>query len=328
VTRGNIYLFDVVDVVPQPGKPDTDLKLKLLAKEDVRGAVTSICSIGSQGFLLAAQGQKCMVRGLREDNSILPVAFMDMRYYVHVATSLPGTGLAILGDVFSGLWLVGYSEEPYKLQLLGHDLENPECVAASFLPADKELHIVSSDGDGHLRILQYDPENPKAERGTKLLLRSTFDSGTVPTTMTLLPRTPTSYEAPNQSSSSDRDSDAMAIDTPISPSEQVLITTQEGALALIIPLPEASYRRLSTLQNILLTQLEHPCSLNPRAYRAVETDGVGGRGMIDGELVKRWLHLSSHHKASLADKVGARGVWEVRSDMEMILGRSGLGFLT
>jgi cleavage and polyadenylation specificity factor subunit 1 len=109
VARGAIYIFDIVDVVPQPGVPETDLKLKLLAKEEVKGAVTSLCRIGSQGFLLAAQGQKCMVRGLKEDLSILPVAFMDMKYYVNVVKELAGTGLCILGDAMNGLWFVGYS---------------------------------------------------------------------------------------------------------------------------------------------------------------------------------------------------------------------------
>jgi cleavage and polyadenylation specificity factor subunit 1 len=109
VARGCIYIFDVVDVVPQPGVPETDLKLKLIAKEEVKGAVTSLSRIGSQGFILAAQGQKCMVRGLKEDLSILPVAFMDMKYYVNVAKELPGTGLCILGDAMNGLWFVGYS---------------------------------------------------------------------------------------------------------------------------------------------------------------------------------------------------------------------------
>jgi cleavage and polyadenylation specificity factor subunit 1 len=108
-SRGNIYIFDVVDVVPEPGVPETDLKLKLIAKEEVKGAVTALSQIGSQGFLLAAQGQKCMVRGLKEDLSILPVAFMDMRYYVQVAKELKGTGLCILGDAISGLWFTGYS---------------------------------------------------------------------------------------------------------------------------------------------------------------------------------------------------------------------------
>jgi cleavage and polyadenylation specificity factor subunit 1 len=108
-SRGNIYIFDVVDVVPEPGVPETDLKLKLVAREEVKGAVTALSPIGSQGFLLAAQGQKCMVRGLKEDLSILPVAFMDMRYYVKVAKELKGTGLCILGDAISGLWFTGYS---------------------------------------------------------------------------------------------------------------------------------------------------------------------------------------------------------------------------
>ena len=109
VARGCIYIFDVVDVVPQPGVPETGLKLKLIAREEVKGAVTSLSRIGSQGFMLAAQGQKCMVRGLKEDLSILPVAFMDMKYYVNVAKELPGTGLCILGDAMNGLWFVGYS---------------------------------------------------------------------------------------------------------------------------------------------------------------------------------------------------------------------------
>ena len=107
--RGNIYIFDVVDVMPEAGATEMALKLKVIAKEEVKGAVTAVSGVGSQGFVLAAQGQKCMVRGLKEDLSVLPVAFMDMRYYVQVAKELKSTGLCILGDAMSGLWLVGYS---------------------------------------------------------------------------------------------------------------------------------------------------------------------------------------------------------------------------
>jgi cleavage and polyadenylation specificity factor subunit 1 len=317
-SRGNLYLFDIVDVVPEPDVAETDLKLKLIAKEEVKGAVTAVSEVGSQGFILAAQGQKCMVRGLKEDLTILPVAFMDMRYYVKVAKELKGTGMCILGDGFSGLWLVGYSEEPYKLQLLGRDLHDLDVQAADFLPDGKQLYIVSASGNGGLRVLQYDPENPKTERGTKLLQRSTFNTGSLPTTMTLLPRTPVSSDVAGLPSASHMDVDLNFA------RHQILITTQEGGLALITPLSDQSYRRLSTLQNILMTNLEHPCSLNPRAYRAVETDGVGGLGMIDGSLVLRWQHQSSQHKASMADKIGGT-VWDIRSDVESI---GGAGHLT
>ena len=74
----------------------------------MKGAVTALSEIGSQEFLLVAQGQKCLVRGLKEDGSLLPVAFMDMQCYVTVAKELKGTGLCLTGDVIKGVWLAGY----------------------------------------------------------------------------------------------------------------------------------------------------------------------------------------------------------------------------
>jgi cleavage and polyadenylation specificity factor subunit 1 len=107
--RGCIYIFEIIDVVPEPGKPETNHKLKLFTQEEVKGAVTALSGIGGQGFLIAAQGQKCMVRGLKEDGSLLPVAFMDMQCYVSVIKELKGTGMCIMGDALKGLWFTGYS---------------------------------------------------------------------------------------------------------------------------------------------------------------------------------------------------------------------------
>jgi cleavage and polyadenylation specificity factor subunit 1 len=107
--RGRIYIFEVIDVVPDPARPETNHKLKLITKEEVKGPVTAISGIGGQGFLIAAQGQKCMVRGLKEDCSLLPVAFMDMQCYVSVLKELKGTGMCIMGDALKGLWFTGYS---------------------------------------------------------------------------------------------------------------------------------------------------------------------------------------------------------------------------
>lgn len=111
-SRGCIYVFEVIKVVPDPQKSGTDRKLKLIGKELVKGAVTALSEIGGQGFLVVAQGQKCMVRGLKEDGSLLPVAFMDVQCYVSVVKELKGTGMCIIGDAVKGLWFVGYSVSP------------------------------------------------------------------------------------------------------------------------------------------------------------------------------------------------------------------------
>jgi cleavage and polyadenylation specificity factor subunit 1 len=108
-TRGRVHVFDIINVVPEPDKPETGFKLKSWAKEEVRGAVTALAEIGPQGFLLVAQGQKCLVRGLIEEQKLLPVAFMDVQTFVTTARVLKGTGLFILGDIIKGLWFAGYS---------------------------------------------------------------------------------------------------------------------------------------------------------------------------------------------------------------------------
>ena len=108
-TQGRIYVFDIIEVVPEPDHPGTDRKLKLIAKEEVKGAVTALSEIGTEGFLLAAQGQKCMVRGLKDDGTLLPVAFIDMQCYVSVVKELRETGLCLMGDATKGLWFTGYS---------------------------------------------------------------------------------------------------------------------------------------------------------------------------------------------------------------------------
>lgn len=54
--RGGIYVFEIIEVVPEPGKPETNCKLKLVCREEVKGTVSAIC--GVNGYLLAAQGQK------------------------------------------------------------------------------------------------------------------------------------------------------------------------------------------------------------------------------------------------------------------------------
>lgn len=114
---GRIYVFAIIDVVPEPERPETGRALKLIAKEETKGAVTSLSPIGTQGFMMAAQGQKCMVLGLKEDGRLLPVAFMDMQVHVSVARELAGTGLCFMGDAVKGVWFTGYMVRLFDFML-------------------------------------------------------------------------------------------------------------------------------------------------------------------------------------------------------------------
>ena len=163
-----------------------------------------------------------------------------------------------------------------------------------------------------LALIHY--QDPGSSKGDRLLHRSVFHSGNYISTLTLLPRTAASSELVIFSGD----------DTPPS-LYQVLVTSQTGSVALITTLSEESYRHLSAQQSQLVNGLEHPCGLNPRGYRSVESDGIGGRGMIDGNLLQRWLDLSTQRKAEIASRVGA-DVWEIRGYLEVI-GAAGLGFL-
>ncbi|KAI4267389.1 MAG: hypothetical protein L6R38_008283, partial [Xanthoria sp. 2 TBL-2021] len=156
--QGRILVFNVIDVVPEPERPETAHKLKLIAQAEVKGAVTALSEIGTQGFLLAAQGQKCMVRGLKEDGTLLPVAFMDMQCYTTVAKGLKGTGMCLLGDAVKGIWFAGYYEDPYQLRLFGKSTSHIEVLAADFLPDGKNLYLVVADADSNIHVLQFDPE--------------------------------------------------------------------------------------------------------------------------------------------------------------------------
>lgn len=97
-----------------------------------------------------------MVRGLKEDQSLLPVAFMDMSMYVTVAKNLDG--MILFGDFMKSIWFAGFSEEPYKMTLFGKDTQKLEVVAADFLPDGNMLYFVVADAESNLHILQYDPE--------------------------------------------------------------------------------------------------------------------------------------------------------------------------
>jgi len=324
--KGCLYVWDIVTVVPEPGHPETGHKLRLVSREETRGAVTALAGIG--GVLATGQGAKMIFRGLREDGQNLPIGFLDAQTYMSSIKSLGGSKLWLAADAFKGVWFGGFAEEPYKITLFGKSRAKMEVVGAEFLPFAGALYILVVDAHMDLHVLQYEPENPKSLAGQRLVHRSTFHTGHLPRAMMLVPSTLKAFEEQADEVEAEADMlDGGDADKPDARMMHVLVANASGSVGLVTPLDETTYRRLSALQGSLSSILEHACGLNPRAYRNVETEeGLGGaRGVVDGDLICRIGELGAPRRNEVLARAGSEP-WMLRSDLEILAG-GGLGYL-
>jgi cleavage and polyadenylation specificity factor subunit 1 len=325
--KGALSVFEILDVVPDPDDDESGVRLHLVAREEPRGAITAIESFAG-GLIGTAQGQKLMVRGLKEDGSCLPVAFLDAQCQMVTLKSFALSGMWLAGDIWKGLWFGGFTEEPFKLTVLGKSRTHMEVVCAEFLPMGGELYILVVDGDMDLHVLQYDPESPKSLSGMRLLQRSTFHLGHFPTSMTLVPSTLAPFAQQEEALTNGHANGEQADTPPMPPSSplfHVLVTSQTGSISLVTPVDETTYRRLGAVEQHLTSILEHPAGLNPKDYRAIDSEGFGARGIIDGSIIQRIGELGSARRAEVLGRAGS-DVWMLRSDLEIIAG-GGLGWL-
>lgn len=297
--KGAFYVYDAIDVVPEPGRPETSHKLKEVAKEDVKGAVTTLCEV--DGHLLIAQGQKLVVRNLQEDNSIIPVAFLDMHIYVSEAKSI--NNLLLLGDIMRGPVFAGFGREPYRMSVLGRDLtvsgkEAKEIVCGELVVSKNNLYMVLADAHKRINILQYDPDDPTSQSGQKLIRRSEFFTGRDINAMTKLP---------------------IMQDGELVPDEFLCIGgSSDGTLISVTPLSEPNYRSLYVIQQQIHDKDEQNACLNPRMHRALSADPAitssahsSQRQLLDYNALARFPTLSVNKKKLYSTKVGKNGLDDV-----------------
>lgn len=286
---GDFQLYDLINIVPDPDHPDVDYKLKEIMKEVVKGGVTAVSEIS--GRFLVSQGQKIIIRDLQQDNSTVPVAFLDTATYLSDAKSFEN--LVLVGDTLKSIWLLGFDAEPYRLLTLGKSLNSMNVSSCDFLVSNGEVHLLVADDEGTLHLVAYDPDDAKSLGGQRLLNRTTLHINTLTTTTRMVQK----HEEFNESRSF-----------------QVIGANVDGSLFTMTPIDEVSYRRLYILQQQLNDKVTHFCGLNPKANRYHFND-TGVKPVIDYELIRRFFLFNTEKRQQFSGKVGKNAYGEIWRDI-------------
>ncbi|KAF9351531.1 Cleavage and polyadenylation specificity factor subunit 1 [Mortierella sp. AD094] len=293
--RGTIYIFDIIDVVPEPDNPQTDHKLKLLHSEEVKGAVTAMAALS--GYLLTCVGTKVVVRSFEDNETLTGIAFIDVQIYVTSVKVVKST--IMLADAYKSVWFVGFQDEPTKLVLLGKDYNPMEAMNVSYVIENQTLNIVVADSEKNVRLLQYAPFNVQSFSGQKLICRGDFHVGSQIEATISVPKIVLSGS-----------------DEGIS--HLTVCGTLDGGLCMITPIPEKTSKRLALLSSQIVNGVQHPAGLNPRAFRLLQSkDRLNSnpvKGILDGDLLFEFINLPANRQKEMTKQIGT-GVDRVMDDL-------------
>ncbi|KAH9817923.1 CPSF A subunit region-domain-containing protein [Melampsora americana] len=282
--RGGVYVFEVIEIVPDPKHPERNRGLRLRYHETTKACVTAVD--GLNGYFIHTMGQKLYAKCFEQDERLLAVGFLDIRPYTTTLKVLKN--FIVLGDAVKGITLVAFQEEPYKLIELGHTFVDLRCSTIDFLVLENKLSIVTSDLDGTIRIFEYNPTNIESQGGLKLLCRTEFGTaGEMGSSLGFGKRLSSKEEA-------------RAIGT--------LFAGLDGSISSLVPVKEAVFKRLQIVQTRLIRHLDHFAGLNPRGFRTVRNDLVSramNRGIVDGEIIERFGTLTIDQQDSIGLLAGS-----------------------
>jgi hypothetical protein len=322
VAKGRILIFRIIaaEVSNEPGKPLVvlPLKLKMVYAEDLRTAVSNIAPLvvketwtgfGSNTAFAAAQGVP-LAPGIRMARHLVVAAGRRVEVYEWregklgmiaifdsfswVKDVIVVNDLIFFGDILGCVRLAKWRDDDHQIIECGSDaLLRVRLSSIGLVIDDGTLGLVVTDDEGNLLV---DVCSPTEQPKMRLKLRADFHVGSV--TRRLV-----------------RSRMAVPLGTAVSERKRfaTFFGTRAGSVSALLPLDEMSFKRLLMLQKIMTYCLPHAAGLNPRLWRlfasSLNPGGSGSRprakNFLDGNLLSRYLSLSTHTQRVFAEAIGS-----------------------
>ncbi|WVW79420.1 protein CFT1 [Kwoniella bestiolae CBS 10118] len=298
-TRGNTYIFEIVETVGKGKNTGSGWILKLRAKDPARNPVSAISHIN--GYLLNSNGPKLYVKGFDDDQQLMGLAFLDVQIYV---TSIKVfKNFILVSDLYKNFWFIALQEDPYKLTTISKDLQPVSPVVTDFLVHESQMTFVSNDREGNMRMLDFDPTDPDSLNGERVLLRTEYHTGAPVTTSKVIARRKTAEEE-------------------YAPQTQIIYATADGALTTLVSVKSARFKRLQLVSDQLVRNAQHIAGLNPKAFRTVQNDLLPkplSKGILDGTLLSYFALQPLNRQKEMMRQIGTDAV-TVASDIAALGG--------
>jgi cleavage and polyadenylation specificity factor subunit 1 len=312
--------------------------LSLLLFKKMESQVTAVAATAN-GNIVAAVGMQVIVYSLPPEKPVTapgelrqPPRDLDKRGACKAGMFVMSLSVlknyVLVGDAYRSVQFLQYKEADHTLTLRGKDFDAGKLSALSYCVFDRSLGLVSADVHRNLQVLQYAPQAVDSRNGEKLLVKADFHLGALVTSMARMrmranPFTsaPSAYALPPATGAAAgpagigagavgaaRPGTATSVPAGVN-RVSVLLGTTDGGVGQLIPVEEATYRRLADLHSAMCAALPHVAGLNPRAFRAQRFERPPARqrrrNIADGNLLWQYPSLDAGLQRELARAIGS-----------------------